>query len=99
MQASRESNLVEPLRKRVLVIGGSGFIGSHLVDRLLALGAEVGVIARTEGLLAPLPSNRRFRFMRGDILDAAKSIDAIREFAPEVLVQLSAHPDGEESHA
>ena len=28
-------------RKRVLVTGGSGFIGSHLCERLLAVGHEV----------------------------------------------------------
>ena len=28
-------------RKRVLVAGGAGFIGSHLIDRLLAQGDEV----------------------------------------------------------
>ena len=29
---------------RVLVSGGAGFIGSHIVDRLLAEGHEVAVI-------------------------------------------------------
>ncbi len=29
---------------RVLVTGGGGFIGSHLVDRLLADGSEVSVL-------------------------------------------------------
>ena len=32
--------------KSVLVTGGTGFIGSHLVDRLLDAGASVRVIGR-----------------------------------------------------
>ncbi|GJE84755.1 UDP-glucuronic acid decarboxylase [Phanerochaete sordida] len=31
-------------RKRVLVTGGAGFVGSHLVDRLMVLGHEVTVL-------------------------------------------------------
>jgi UDP-glucuronate decarboxylase len=31
-------------RKRVLVTGGAGFVGSHLVDRLMLLGHEVTVL-------------------------------------------------------
>jgi nucleoside-diphosphate-sugar epimerase len=34
------------MNKRVLITGGSGFIGSHLVRRLLKAGAEVGVTVR-----------------------------------------------------
>src|SRR4051794_32615104 len=33
-----------PAGTRVLVTGGGGFIGSHLVERLLALGCEVRIL-------------------------------------------------------
>jgi dTDP-L-rhamnose 4-epimerase len=38
---------------RVLVTGGGGFVGSHIVDRLLADGAEVRVVDRAPGHLDP----------------------------------------------
>ncbi|WWC71492.1 uncharacterized protein I206_105450 [Kwoniella pini CBS 10737] len=37
-------NLPNTERKRILITGGAGFVGSHLVDRLMLLGHEVTVL-------------------------------------------------------
>ena len=51
----------------VLVTGATGFIGSHLAERLVAEGARVRVLVRDPQKL--LPSLRdRVEVMRGDLL-------------------------------
>lgn len=62
--------------KRVLVTGGAGFIGSHLVDSLIEKGCEVVVLdnfddfySGKERNLARHIGNERFRLVRGDILN------------------------------
>jgi UDP-glucose 4-epimerase len=50
---------------RALVVGGNGFMGSHLVDRLFELGWEVFVLDLSERRYGSIP--RQVRFIRGDI--------------------------------
>lgn len=68
---------------RVLVTGGAGFIGSHLVDRLAAAGARVTVLdnfrnGREENLQAALRTGR-VTVVRGDIVDPRVCDAAVRD--------------------
>jgi UDP-glucuronate decarboxylase len=60
--------------RRVLVLGGAGFVGSHLCDRLIAEGHEVVAIdnLQTGSLdnIAHLRRHRRFAFIQHDVVDA-----------------------------
>ncbi|NAZ35069.1 MAG: SDR family NAD(P)-dependent oxidoreductase [Pyrobaculum sp.] len=86
---------------RILVTGGAGFIGSHLVDRLAAEGHQVRVIDNlSSGRLENLAHRRDVEVIIGDLKnpqDAQKAVhgvDAVFHFAanPEVRVSTT-NPD------
>ena len=71
--------------QRCLVTGGSGFIGSHLSERLLELGNEVTILddlstGRRENL-APIENHPRLKIRMGSITD------------PVILAEVMAHAD------
>lgn len=63
----------------ILITGGAGFIGSHLVDALLAEGYVVRVIDNfTTGRRDNLPmGNPRLQLIEGDIADASLVVQAV----------------------
>lgn len=72
----------------VLVAGGAGFIGSHLCERLLAIGKRVICLdsyrTGTEANILPLADRPGFSFIKGDVcdpLDIADPIDQIYNLA------------------
>lgn len=60
---------------RALVIGGSGFIGSHVVDQLLAGGNAVRVYDRSPERFRPTPPSVDFRL--GDFDDTSSLAEAL----------------------
>ena len=67
--------------RRVLVTGGAGFIGSHLVDALLARGARVRVLDNlSNGKRENLAHcEAEIEFLEADIRDAAACRAAVRD--------------------
>mgnify|MGYP000847673225 FL=1 len=74
--------------KKILVTGGAGFIGSHIVDRLIDLGHEVTVVdSLSSGSVDNLPNN--ISLYQKDISDQDLS-EVFEKETPEVVFHLAA---------
>jgi len=81
---------------RILVTGGAGFIGSHLVRRLLTSGDNFVVnldALRYSGNLenlAEVAEHPRYTFVHGDICDAGTVEKVLKEHGVEVVINCAA---------
>src|SRR2546422_7361944 len=77
---------------RAVVTGGAGFIGSHIVDRLLEMGCEVSVLDDlSTGNVDNLRQNvrkKKFKFIRGSVTDRRIVHEALRD--ADLLFHLAA---------
>lgn len=81
--------------KRVLVTGGTGFVGSHLVESLAALGAHVFVVTRTAypaGYFCSQGLHKKTTMLIGDVKDAERMIDIVTSNEISIIFHLAAQP-------
>ncbi len=84
-------SVAEPIAPDVAILGGTGFIGTHVVSRCQKAGLRVSVMARSTRGLPDLFHAERVTLHRGDIQDAAAVATAIA--GARVVVNL-AHGGG-----
>jgi len=74
---------------RVLITGGSGFIGTNLVELFASRGDEV----LNFDVAGPRKSAHHSVWHPGDLLDGARLRSLVRDFAPEVVLHMGARTD------
>lgn len=82
---------------KVLVAGGAGFIGSHLIDALLAEGNDVVCVDNffigTKKNIAHLKNNAHFKFYEQDLTDLNKVLEIFKKEQVEYVFHLAANSD------
>jgi nucleoside-diphosphate-sugar epimerase len=75
--------------RRILITGGSGFIGTNLVEHYVTAGVPVTNFDRAP----PRAPGHRGAWCRGDILDATALRDIVEDFSPTHIVHTAARTD------
>ena len=77
--------------KNVFVTGITGFVGSHIAEKLLSMNANVsGIVRRRSSLENIEPIKHKVKLIDGDISDSYSVYAAMKEAQPEVIFHLAA---------
>ncbi len=83
--------------KKILVTGGAGFIGAHLVHKLLKKNFKVMVVDSLKTIGGIPFINPKSYFIKGDILDE-KILSKIKKWKPQIIYHLAAQSGGESAY-
>ncbi|SCF11686.1 NAD-dependent epimerase/dehydratase family protein [Micromonospora chokoriensis] len=83
--------------RRVLVTGGAGFIGGHVVARLMLMGSQVRVLDNfSTGRLENLADAAYGGLTEADVISGdirtPEGVEVIHQWQPDVVVHLAAQP-------
>jgi len=82
---------------KILVTGGAGFIGSHVIERLLSEGHTVLCLDNLSlGLQAHVDlfaGNKNYEFVKLELTEQAALDTEVKRFQPEVVFHLAANSD------
>ena len=83
--------------KKILVTGGAGFIGAHLVERLIKEKNKVMVVDSLKTIGGIPFINPKSFFIKGDILDN-KVLNKIKKWKPQIIYHIAAQSGGESAY-
>ena len=82
---------------KILVTGGAGFIGAHLVKKLIDLKHKVLVVDNLK-VIGGIPFiHPKCKFLKGDILDK-RTLDLIKKWKPQIIYHIAAQSGGESAY-
>ena len=83
--------------KRVLVTGGAGFIGAHLVKKLIDNNFNVLIFDNLKTIGGIKFINPKCKFIKGDLTNP-KDLEKVKKWKPKIIFHLAAQSGGESAY-
>jgi nucleoside-diphosphate-sugar epimerase len=79
-------------QQRIFITGANGFIGSHLVKRLLEYNYEIGFLRRGNSDISQFKNiSENLKMFIGDIRDSTAVTRILSDFSPEMVIHLATY--------